>query len=166
MIPSGLADSHHSVEAFWRWPRLGLLDFLSVNDETLEDIRAERSGNRDIGSVTAARDEDTSNARNEVPRVERIPAASEERLEPRREVHRFRRRRHADVAQIAGAVSRWDVHAAAERHGEVSVIAAHAGPLVVRLRCRFGGSRELVSELEVPMDEGTDRLHSRPAEVR
>ena len=42
------------------------------------------------------------------------------------------RRRHADVAEIAGAVARRNVHAATERDGEVRVVAAHAGPVVDR----------------------------------
>jgi hypothetical protein len=35
-------------------------------------------------------------------------------------------RRNADVAEIAGAVARWNVHAAAERDGEMRIVAADA----------------------------------------
>ena len=56
-------------------------------------------------------------------------------LEPGREIHRRVVRRHADVAEIAGAIARRDVHAAAERDREMREVAAHAAPLFMRFEC-------------------------------
>ena len=61
--------------------------------------------------------------------VEGVPAAAEIDLEPGAEIHRLRLGRHADVAEIAGAVARRDVHAAAQRDREVREVAAHAAAL-------------------------------------
>ena len=73
-------------------------------------------------------------------RVEGIPAAVEVGLEPGGEIHRARIHRHADVAQVTGAVPRGDIHAATEGDGEVRVIAADAGPLLESLPGRLRGA--------------------------
>ena len=53
-------------------------------------------------------------------------------------------------------------HAAAERNGEVSVIAADALALAVGLPCGLGRAGMLVAEGDVAMDEIADRLDARP----
>ena len=84
-------------------------------------------------------------------------------LEPGAEIHRRRIRRHADVAEIAGAVARRDVHAAAERDGEVREVAAHAAPLGEAARGAARGVGVLIVELDVRVDEIADRLHPAPS---
>jgi hypothetical protein len=57
--------------------------------------------------------------------VEGIPAAAKIGLEPGAEVHRQVFRGHANVAEIAGAIARRNVHAAAQRDGEMGEVPAH-----------------------------------------
>jgi hypothetical protein len=52
-----------------------------------------------------------------VASVEGEPTALEVHLEPGAEVHRRGVTRHADVAKITGAVTRWNIHAAAKSDG-------------------------------------------------
>src|ERR1700683_459652 len=96
-------------------------------------------------------------------RIERVPAIAEINLEPGGEIHRRLVRRHADVAEIAGAIARRDVHAAAERNGEMGKVAADAAALLVRLPGAFGRARVRVAELDVAVDVIANRLHQRPA---
>ena len=63
-----------------------------------------------------------------VPRVEGIPTALQKHLEPGTEIHRVGNRRHADITEIAGAVARRDIHAAAQCDREMGKVAAHAEP--------------------------------------
>ena len=63
-------------------------------------------------------------------RASKIPAVAEIGLEPGAEVHRRGVGRHADVAEIAGAIARRNVHAAAQRHGEMGEVAATPLPSV------------------------------------
>ena len=81
-------------------------------------------------------------------------------LEPSGEVHRAVRRRHADVAEVAGAVARRDVHAAAERDGQMREVAADALALVEGLPRRLGRARVLRSRSDVAVDVVADRLHA------
>src|SRR6185437_2329829 len=56
--------------------------------------------------------------------------AAEIGLEPAGEVHRDRGRRDADVAKIARAIARRNVHATAEGDCRVGIVAANAGGFV------------------------------------
>jgi len=59
-------------------------------------------------------------------RAGRRPASSEIGLEPSGEVPRSVGRLCAHIAEIAGAVARRNIHAAAQRHREMCLIPAHA----------------------------------------
>ena len=104
----------------WCWRR-GLrrprLDHLVCpHDEVLQRVRTERRRNRDIRAASRPRAISTRPIRGMLLRaIERVPAPAEIGLEPGGEIHRAVRRRDADVAEIAGAVARRNVHAAAER---------------------------------------------------
>ena len=63
---------------------------------------------------------------------------------------------------IAGAIARRNIHAAAERDGEVRVVATHTLAFIEDLPGRHRGARMLVAEGDVPMDEIADRLDARP----
>src|SRR5260221_8527677 len=80
---------------------------------------SERGADRNIGSVTTPGDQDTADPRNVVAGVERVPAPADECLEPGAEIHRSRIRGHADISQIARAISRRDIHAPAKHDSEV-----------------------------------------------
>ena len=56
--------------------------------------------------------------------IEGEPASVEENLKPGAEVHRSRIPRHADIAEIAGAVTGRNIHAAAQLHGEMGKVPA------------------------------------------
>ena len=73
------------------------------------------------------------------------------------------RRRRSDIAQIAGAVARRNIHAAAEGDGEMRVVAADAGPFVESLRGAAGGAGVLVVEGNMVMNVIADCLHARVA---
>src|ERR1019366_5535690 len=96
--------------------------------------------------IAASRHQDAANARHIVARVERVPAPADPGLEPRREIARGERRWRSDIAQVAGAVSRRNIHAAAEGDGEMRVVAADAGPFVECFRGTAGGAGVLVVE--------------------
>src|SRR4029453_227479 len=130
--------------------------------EAPQRVGAEGVGDGNVGGVAAASDQDAADAGHVVARVERVPASAEIGLEPAGEIHRAIGRRHADVAEIAGAIARRNVHAAAEGDSEVGVVAAHASALLVGLPRRLGGAGMLVAELNVVMDEIADRLDAPP----
>ena len=120
----------------WRTPlgcaarsgvRGGVGDLVGDDLEARERGGAEAGRERDVGGVAAGGHEDAADARGVVAGVEGEPAAVEPDLEPGAEVHGIVDRRDADVAEIAGAVARGDVHAAAERDREVGEVAADAG---------------------------------------
>ena len=96
------------------------------NPEALQRVGAERVADRNIGSVATTCDQDPADARLIVPSIEGVPPAIEVDLEPRGKIHWTIRWRHAYVAEVSGAVTGGDVHAAAERHREVREVAADA----------------------------------------
>src|SRR4029079_3418317 len=143
----------------------GHLLFHLVGDdlERGERMRAERGRDGHVGGVAPTRDENAANTRNIVARIERVPAAVEEHLEPGAEIHRGRVGRNADIAEITGAIARRDVHAAAKRDSEMREVAAHAPLLDIGI---VGGAADmgvLVAELDVLVDEVADCLHQAPA---
>ena len=71
------------------------------------------------------------------------------------------RRRRSDIAQVAGAVSRRNIHAAAEGDGQMRVVAANAGPFAESLRGAAGGAGVLVVEGNMVMNVIADCLHAR-----
>ena len=111
----------------------------------------------------AAGDQHASDARDIVASVEGIPVAVKVGLKPGGEIHRAIRRRHADIAQVTGAVTRGDIHTATEGDGEVRVIAADAGPLLESLPGRLRGAGVLVTEGDMLMDEIADGLDAFPS---
>src|SRR5581483_6483243 len=98
--------------------------FIGPHPERLERIGAEGRADGDVGGIAAACDQDAPDARLVVARIEGVPGAAEIGFEPAGEVHGRIGRRHADVAQVAGAVPRRNVHAAAQGNGQVGVVPA------------------------------------------
>src|ERR1700733_12866113 len=127
-----------------RWPfsnnilnkdaRAGLsdrLNFFGPYLEACQRIRPERIADRDVGGVAAAGNQHAADPRLIVPGVERMPLAIEVGLEPSGEIHRLRIGRHADIAEIAGAVTGWNVHAAAQSDRQVGKVAADTGAFLI-----------------------------------
>src|SRR4029453_1401903 len=105
-----------------------------------------------------------SDARDIVSWIERMPGTPEICLEPSGKIHRRGIFRSADVTQIAGAIPRGNVHAAAEGDGQVGEVAADALAVGEDLQGGLRGAREFVAELDVLVDEIANRLHAPPAE--
>src|SRR5579862_8918357 len=87
---------------------------VSPDAKRVQRVGSEGRGDRHVGGVAAARDEDASDARGVVAGVEGVQGRPQISLEPSREVHRRRVLGNADVAEITGAITGGDVHAAAE----------------------------------------------------
>jgi hypothetical protein len=99
-------------------------------------------------------------------RVESMPRTAETDLEPSREIHWRGIGRHADIAEIAGAIARGDVHGPAERDREMREIAAHAGLLAPGISGRPAVARVFIAKGDVIVDEVADRLDGCPAQRR
>ena len=141
-------------------------DLVGPHLEADQRVRPEGLGDRNVGGVAPLRDQDAADPRHVVARIEHLPVAADIGLEPAGEIAGGPRLRRADVAEIAGAIARRNVHAAAERDGEMGVVAADALALVVGFPRGLGGARMLVAERDVTMDVIADRLHPRPARRR
>src|SRR5262249_9419274 len=102
-------SGHHALDEL----DAGRRDLVGVHGEALEHVRTEGGAERHVGGVAPARHHDPADAGNVVPGIERVPPAAEIDLEPGAEIHRLRLGDNADVAEIAGAITRRDVHAAA-----------------------------------------------------
>ena len=111
------------VRALWARPGMTCLSYATPRAGTISSLMTTNLSSsvrpklvvmRDVGGVAAARHQDAADAREVVAGVEGVPAAAEIDFEPALEIHRRRVGRHADVAEIAGAIARRNVHAAAE----------------------------------------------------
>jgi hypothetical protein len=71
--------------------------------------------------------------------------------------------RYADIAEIAGAVSGWNVHGTAKSNRQVREVAANADAFVVPLGGSAVASGVLISEFNTVVNVVTDRLNSLPA---
>ncbi len=116
--------------------------------------------------IAPLRDQDAPLPRHVVAGIEGVPAAADDRP---RTTRRNRPRPRAAACRRRSDTrcnSARDVHAAAERNGEVRIVAADALALLVSLPRGLGGARMLVAEGDVAVNEIADRLHPRPAERR
>src|SRR4051794_19924015 len=107
---------------------------------------AERGGNRDVGGIPSARHDDPADPGTVVPRVKSVPAAVQVDFEPGAEIHRRRIAGDADIAEIAGAIPRRDIHAAAQRDREVGEVAADTDALLVPLKRGAVAARVVITE--------------------
>src|SRR6202000_476409 len=97
-----------------------------------------------------------------VPGVEGKPSPTEEHLEPGAEVHGRRIARYSDVAQIARAIARRNIHAPAQRDRQMSKDATDADPFLMAFGCGAVAPRVLITELNTVVDIVADRLHALP----
>src|SRR2546428_1701303 len=141
----------------------GSPDLVGPDGETRQRAGTERVADRHIRRIASTRDEHAADPRNVVPRIKRMPAASDIGLEPGGKIHRTVRRRDADIAEIARAVARRNVHAAAECDRQMRVVAAHTFAFLERLPRRSRRSGILVAEGDVAMDVVADGLDAAAA---
>ena len=143
--------------------RKSFVDEFVGDDRELGERALTKSGaDRDIGGIAPAGHKDPANSRLIVPRVEGVPARAEIDFKPGAEIHWRRVRRDADIAKVAGAISRRDVHAPTQGNGQMRKIPANTASFLVSLPRCFSWSGVLVSENDVLMNKIYDRLHSRP----
>jgi hypothetical protein len=103
-----------------------------------------------------------TNAGHVVTGIKGVPTLSEEHLKPCT-IHRLRCRGHANVSQVACAVSRRNINAAAQRDRKMREITAYTPLLVVRLPSGFHRIRMLVTELKMLVHVATYCLNQRPS---
>src|SRR5271163_3237277 len=151
---------HPSTKEQLNCPGHSFRDFIGPNRKALQRIWTEGGGNGDIGRVASARDEHSTNPRHIVPRIERMPGSAEIDFDPRREIHHSVWWLGPHVSQVSGAVTRRNIHAAAESDGQMREVAADAHTLVKRLPSRSRRARSLIIESNMIMNKITDRLHS------
>jgi hypothetical protein len=88
-----------------------------------------------------------------VPRVDAVPTASEKDFGPGAEIHRIGINRNADVAEIAGAIPRRNVHAPTERDGEMREVAAYTNAFVHGIARAAGWTRIGITEPDLCVHE-------------
>jgi hypothetical protein len=140
-------------------------DFVGPDGERLELIDSKRRRQGNIGGITTAGHEHAPDAGNVVTRVKRVPLPAQECLEPRAEIHRAWRRWQADIAQIAGAIARGHIQAAAQGDREVREIAAYTRALMIGVPRRSTGPGLLVVEPNMAVHEIADCLNPRPTRL-
>jgi len=141
-------------------------DFFGHYRKAVERIWSKTRADRDIRRVATAGDQHPADARDVVPSVKGVPLAADIGFEPGCEIHRRVRGRHADIAQLAGAVSRRKVHAATEGDRQVSIVPANAGAIAECFPTRPAGTRVFVAKGDVLVDVVAASLDAAPAERR
>src|SRR2546421_4666322 len=125
--------------------------FVTDDEELLEGSLAEVCGQGNIRGVAPPGHNDPTDARNIVSRIECVPAVAEIDFEPAAEIHR-KDQWHADVSHVAGNIAGRNVHAATERNGEMTEIAADAMGIVVNVEGGFERIGEVITKGDVIVD--------------
>jgi len=140
--------------------------FIRPDLEFRQSVFPECLGQRHIGGIAAARDQNSRKPRFVVARVEHMPFTSEKDLHPCGEVSRRMRERLTNVAQISGAVTCRNIHAATQGDSEMGKVAADALLLGHCLRCGARRFRLHVVEADMSVHEIADRLDAGPTGFR
>ena len=116
-------------------------NFIRPDPEALQRVGSESGGNGNIAGIAASRHQNAAHSGHIVARVEHMPFAADPGVEPRRKIAHGVGWRRPQIAQVSGAVSRRNIHAAAESDGQMRVVAADAGAFVenLRRRCAWRG---------------------------
>src|SRR5258708_3663963 len=163
--PSSAAFITTIAESSFQYTQ-GLADLVRPDFETDQRVGAEGVGDRHVSRIAPLSNQHAADSRHVIARIECVPPPAKIGLEPAGEIHWAIGRWHADVPEIAGAIARRNVHAAAERDGEVRVVATHTLAFIEDLPGRHSRARMLVAEGDVAMDEIADRLDARPPRWR
>src|SRR5271166_1024609 len=141
--------------------RLTMLNLLLGHHDKAHEVGdAEGGRHGDVGGVAAAAHDDAADAGMVVTRVHRPPAPIEKDLAPGAEVPRVNIGGNADVAEIAGAIAGGNIHATAERDGEMGEVAADADAFVHGIAGCAGRARVHVVEADFRVHEIRDRPHA------
>ena len=125
-------------------------------------VGAECRRQRDIRCIPSTGHQHPPDPRLIMARVKDMPLPAQIYLKPRAEIHRKRHWRNADVAQISSRIPCRDIEATTEGDREVRKIPANPGAVLKSLACRAIRPGLLIVELDVLMDEITNRLNPRP----
>ena len=138
-------------------------NLVGTSFEAFEDIGPEGIAYCDVGCIAAPGDKHAADPRDVISRIERMPCAAEINFEPTGKVHGSVRRGRADIAKVAGAIARGDVHAAAKRDGKVRIVAADADTFIKGFPGGPRGSGLVIIKCDMVMNEVTDALNKLPA---
>lgn len=123
-----------------------LRHLIRPDPKPFEFIRAKGRDHCDVRRVPSPGNQEPTDLRCVVARVECVPRAAQIGLEPSREITGRIRRLRPSIAEIAGAVACRNVECPAEGDGEVRVVAANSDPFLVGLGSRPGCTRVRVAE--------------------
>src|SRR5580658_3797341 len=138
-LPGKLHHWVFSGACYWLQSQSAYHDFVGPDLEADERVGSERRRDGNVDCVAASCHQYSSDSRHVVAWVKSVPASAEISLEPRREVTWPVGWKRPHVTKITGTVSRWNIHAPAERDGQVRVIAANAFALIECFPCGFRG---------------------------
>jgi hypothetical protein len=124
-------------------------DFFGPCREAAERVPTKARADRDVRRVATPGDQHPADAWDVVAHVKGVPFAAEISFEPGCKIHRRIPSLHADIAEITGAVTRWDVHATTQRDREVRIIPANAGVIAEGFPSRRAGAGVFVAEGDV-----------------
>lgn len=113
--------------------------------------------------ISSARNQNSTNPRNVVSCIERIPLIADKGLKPRCEIAGRVGRRGADITEVTGAISRRNVQCATERYGQVGVVATDPSAFLVCFGCGLRHARVLMAKGDTLMHEIADGLNASPA---
>ena len=116
---------------------LNLLLGYHLKSRQLGDPKGGR--HRDVRRVATPSHDNAPDAGMVVPRINGVPTAIEKDFGPAAEIHGIGIDRNADVAEIAGAIPCGNVHAPAERYGEMRKVAAYTNAFVHGIAGAAGG---------------------------
>src|SRR5580704_1242000 len=142
---------------------LALRNLVADNEEILQVGDSERRRQSNVGGVAPDSHENATDARRVVAGVEGPQAAGKIDFEPGGKVHRRRRKRDTNVAEVSGSVAGGNVERAAEGDGQMLVIAADALPFGEDVEGGFRRPGILVSEDNLLVNPVADSLNARPA---
>src|SRR5207237_8911695 len=97
--------------------------------------------------------------RHVVSGIDGVPVAADKGFEPAGEIAGSVGRLSPDVAEISGAIAGGNVHAAAECHCEMRIVAADALALAKHLGGRHRRAGMLITESDMTVNEVADRLN-------
>ena len=96
-------------------------------------VWAKGGGDGHVAGIAPPRDQHASDPRHVVAGIESVPPAADKDFEPCGKIPNGLGRRRPHIAQVSGAIARGNIHAAAERDGQVGVVAADPDALVEHL---------------------------------
>ena len=99
-------QGHHSQQCELRGSEIRPKHFLGGHAKVDQDAGTKSEGQRHVGSIAAAGDQNPADPRIIVAGVECVPAPTQKDLDPGGKVLRRMRRRQADVADVAGTIAR------------------------------------------------------------